>query len=411
MTNRAALSLPTTLPNLRLLEIASLIPGPYCGKLLASLGAEVIKAEHPGVGDPSRRRGPFPDDVPHPERSGLYLYLNTGKRGITLDLHNPAGQDLLRQLVSRVDMVVHDCTPARAADVGLDSDSLLAANADVIVTAVTPFGSSGPYADYHAGHLAVFHAGGEGWLLPNGVALDTFPDRPPIVAGANMGDYQAGLTAAVGALAAVYNRVGTAGNARGQVVDTSAQEAQLSVGYMPIQRHESEGITETRFSRYFRVGGVLPASDGYVELLTLEPRQFEGLLSFMGNPDWASPEMFSDPATHGPDLNRHMRGWFAQHTREWLYAEGQAHGVPIAPYYTPSEVFQSPQQRERAFYSQVDHPATGPLEYTGAPFQLSETPTTLTRAPLLGEHNADVYCGLLGYEARELAALGRARAI
>ena len=129
---------------------------------------------------------------------------------------------------------------------------------------------------------------------------------------------------------------------------------------MPIQRHESEGITETRFSRYFRVGGVLPASDGYVELLTLESRQFEGLLAFMGNPEWASPEMFSDPATHGPELNRHMREWFAQHTREWLYAEGQAHGVPIAPYYTPAEVFQSPQQRERGFYSEVDHPATGP---------------------------------------------------
>ncbi len=402
---------PVALPNLRVLEVASLIPGPYCGKLLASLGAEVIKAEPPGVGDLSRRRGPFPGDEPHPERSGLFLYLNTGKKSITLGLENPAGRDLLRQLVARVDMVVHDYTPANAAAVGLDSDSLLAANPDVIVTAVTPFGSTGPYADYHAGHLAVFHAGGEGWLMPNGVALDTFPDRPPIVAGANMGDYQAGLTAAVGALAAVYNRLGETDDARGQVVDASAQEAQLSVGYMPIQRHESEGITETRFSRYFRVGGVLPASDGYVELLTLEPRQFEGLLAFMGNPDWASPEMFSDPATHGPELNRHMREWFSQHTREWLYAEGQSHGVPIAPYYTPSEVFQSPQQRERAFYSEVDHPATGPLEYTGAPFQLSETPTTLTRAPLLGEHNAEVYCGLLGYAARELAALARAGAI
>ena len=187
---------------------------------------------------------------------------------------------------------------------------------DVIVTAVTPFGSSGPYANYHAGHLAVFHAGGEGWLLPNGVALDTFPDRPPIVAGANMGDYQAGLTAAVGALAAVYNRLGDPNGARGQVVDASAQEAQLSVGYMPIQRHESEGITETRFSRYFRVGGVLPASDGYVELLTLEPRQFEGLLAFMGNPDWkiardvqrpGHPRPRAEPAHAGMVLPAHPR--------------------------------------------------------------------------------------------------------
>ena len=401
---------PVALPNLRVLEIASLIPGPYCGKLLASLGAEVIKAEPPGSGDSSRRRGPFPDDVPHPERSGLFLYLNTGKQSITLDLHNPAGRDLLRQLASRVDLVVHDYTPANAAAVGLDGESLLAANPDVIVTAVTPFGSSGPYADYRAGHLAAFHAGGEGWLLPNGLALDTFPDRPPVVAGGNMGDYQAGLTAAVGAVAAVYHRLSNP-SVSGQTVDASAQEAQLSVGYMPIQRHESEGITETRFSRYFRVGGALPASDGYVELLTLEPRQFEGLLNFMGNPDWATAEMFRDPATHGPELNRHLRDWFSQHTRAWLYAEGQAHGVPIAPYYTPAEVFQSPQQRERGFYTEVNHPAAGPLEYAGAPFQLSATPTTLTPAPLLGEHNAEVYGGLLGYPARELAALARAGAI
>ena len=401
---------PVALPNLRVLELASLIPGPYCGKLLASLGAEVIKAEPP-AGDPSRRRGPFPGDIPHPERSGRYLYLNTGKQSVTLNSENPAGRDLLRRLVAGVDVVIHDYTPAAASAVGLDSASLLAANPDVIITAVTHFGSSGPYADYRAGHLAAFHAGGEGWLLPNGLALDTFPDRPPIVAGGNMGDYQAGLTAAVGAVAAVYHRLGNSGVARGQTVDASAQEAQLSVGYMPIQRHESEGITETRFSRYFRVGGVLPASDGYVELLTLEPRQFEGLLNFMDNPDWASPEMFRDPATHGPELNRHLREWFAQHTREWLYAEGQAHGVPIAPYYTPAEVFRSPQQRQRGFYAAVNHPATGPLEYAGAPFQLEETPTVLTRAPLLGEHNAEVYGGLLGYPARELAALARAHAI
>ena len=399
------------LSGLRILELASLIPGPYCGKLLASLGAAVIKAEPSPAGDPARRRGPFPNDIPHPERSGLYLYLNTGKQSVTLNLTDAAGQDLLRRLAGRVDVVIHDYAPAAAVAAGLDADALLAANPDVIIVAATPFGSSGPYADYRAGHLAVFHAGGEGWLLPNGLALDAFPDRAPIAAGGNMGDYQAGLTAAVGALAAVYRRMGATGAARGQLVDASAQEAQLSVGYMPIQRHEAEGVTETRFTRYFRVGGVMPASDGYVELLTLEPRQFEGLLAFMGHPDWASPEMFRDPATHGPELNRRLREWFAGHTRAWLYAEGQAHGVPIAPYYTPSEVFHSPQQRERDFYTTVDHPETGPLEYAGAPFRLDGAPPALARAPLLGEHNATVYGELLGLPPPELAALARAGVI
>ena len=427
------------LSGLRILELASLIPGPYCGKLLASLGAAVIKAEPPRAGDPARRRGPFPNDLPHPERSGLYLYLNTGKQSVTLNPADAAGRDLLRRLAGRVDVVIHDYAPAAASAAGLDADALLAANPDVIIVAATPFGSSGPYADYRAGHLAVFHAGGEGWLLPNGLALDAFPDRAPIVAGGNMGDYQAGLTAAVGALAAVYRRMGAdhsggidgtdggdSGDGsdsidrietdggwprRGQLMDASAQEAQLSVGYMPIQRHEAEGVTETRFTRYFRVGGVMPASDGYVELLTLEPRQFEGLLAFMGHPGWASPEMFRDPATHGPELNQRMREWFAGHTRAWLYAEGQAHGVPIAPYYTPSEVFHSPQQRERGFYAELDHPAAGPLEYAGAPFTLDATPTVLSRAPLLGEHNAAVYGELLGLPPAELAALARAGVI
>ena len=423
------------LSGLRILELASLIPGPYCGKLLASLGAAVIKAEPPPAGDPARRRGPFPNDIPHPERSGLYLYLNTGKQSVTLNLADAAGRDLLRRLVSNADVVIHDYAPAAAVAAGLDADALLAANPDVIIVAATPFGSSGPYADYRAGHLAVFHAGGEGWLLPNGLALDAFPDRAPIAAGGNMGDYQAGLTAAVGALAAVYHRMDADNSGstdsidgidsdsidrietdggrpqRGQLVDASAQEAQLSVGYMPIQRHEAEGVTETRFTRYFRVGGVMPASDGYVELLTLEPRQFEGLLAFMGHPDWASPEMFRDPATHGPELNRRLREWFAGHTRQWLYAEGQAHGVPIAPYYGPSEVFHSPQQRERGFYAELDHPAAGPLEYAGAPFTLDATPTVLARAPLLGEHNAAVYGELLGLPPAELAALARAGVI
>ena len=401
------------LPNLTVLELASLIPGPYCGKLLASLGAAVIKAEPPSRGDPARRRGPFPDDIPHPERSGLYLYLNTGKQSVTLNLADAAGTDLLRRLVSKADAVIHDYAPAAAAAVGLDNASLRAANPDAVIAAVTPFGSSGPYANYRAGHLATFHAGGEGWLLPNGLALDTFPHRPPLAAGGNMGDYQAGLAAAVGALAAIRRQLDAADNPdpRGQTVDASAQEAQLSLGYMPIQRRESEGITETRFSRYFRVGGVMPAADGYVELLTLEPRQFEGLLAFMGHPDWASPDLFRDPARYGPELNRRMREWFARHTREWLYAAGQAHGVPIAPYYTPAEVFHSPQQRARGFYAEIDHPAAGPLEYAGAPFTLDATPTTLSRAPLLGEHNAAVYGGLLGLPAPELAALARAGVI
>ena len=141
-----------------------------------------------------------------------------------------------------------------------------------------------------------------------------------------MASYQGGLTAAVGVLAAV---VAQWESGAGQSVDSSMQEAQMAIGYLPVQRLESEGFTETRFSRFFRMGGVMPAADGFVELLTLEARQWDNLVRFLGEPEWATPEKFRDPATHGPEVNEKLREWMAQHTREWLYREGQAHGVPF----------------------------------------------------------------------------------
>ena len=395
------------LAGLRVLEIADMVAVPYCGKLLAALGAQVIKIETPPQGDPSRRSGPFPGDVPHPERSGAFLYLNTGKRGLTLNLSDTQGRTMLAELVQRADVVIHDKPPSLAESLGLNAETLLAANPDLIAAALTPYGSTGPYAAYRAYDINVFHAGGEGYLLPNGLALDTFPDRAPIVAGSQMGSYQGGLTAAVGVIAAVYARMN---GAPGQEIDCSSQQAQLAVGYVPIQRLEAEGVVEDRFARFFRVGGVLPAQDGYVELLTLESRQWESLAAFLGNPDWATPEKFQEPAKYGPEINQHLREWFSQHPKEWLYHQGQAQGVPISPYYTPAEVFHSPQQRERGFYIPIDHPATGTLDYAGLPFHLTETPERVTRAPMLGEHNQEIY-GQLGYSPEDIVDLARAGVI
>ena len=393
------------LNGLRVLEAASMIAGPFCGKLLAALGAEVVKMEPPLLGDPSRRRGPFPGDIPHPERSGTFLYLNTSKKSITLNLEDTKGSLLLRQLAGQSDVLIHDFQPNRASNLGLSPVELGQANPNLVNAAMTPFGNFGPYADYAARHVNVFHAGGEGWLLPNGLALDTLPDRPPLMAGGDMGDYQAGLTAALGVLAAVFAQ---RSGAPGQTVDASMQEAQLSVGYMPMQRLEAEGLVEDRFSRFFRVGGVMPAQDGFVELLTLESRQWESLANMLGNPDWAAPEKFREPAKYGPEINAGIRNWSSQHTKAWLYQEGQRHGVPIAPYYTPGEVFNNPQQRERGFFTTVDHPEAGSLEYAGLPFRIGKSPAPLGRAPLLGEHNREVYrsLGYTGLDLTELAWAG-----
>ena len=299
----------------------------------------------------------------------MFLYLNTGKRGVTLDVDDPQGREMLRQLAADADVIIHDSPPVLAEARGLEQKSLSEINPRLIVAVITPFGSSGPNAGYAAHDVNVFHAGGEGNLLPNGLALDTFPDRAPIAAGGMMASYQGGLTAAVGVLGAV---IAQWNGEPGQAVDCSMQEAQLAIGYLPIQRLEAEDFVETRFSRFFRMGGVLPAADGYVELLTLEPRQWEGLARLLGEPEWASADKFRDPATHGPAINENLRQWTAEHTREWLYREGQAQGVPIAPYLlSPGEVFDSPQQRERDFFVQVAHPESGSYDYAGLPFRMS----------------------------------------
>ena len=395
------------LAGLQVLELGEMVAAPYCGKLLASLGADVVKIEPPKHGDASRRRGPFPGDSPHPECSGTFLYLNTGKRGITLDIDDQQGGWILKNLAAGADVVIHDSPAALTRSRGLLQESLAEVNASVIVAAITPFGSAGPDAEFKAHDVNVFHAGGEGNLLPNGLALDTFPGRAPITAGGMMASYQGGLTAAVGILGAV---VAQWNGSPGQDVDCSMQEAQLAIGYLPIQRLEAEGFVETRFSRFFRMGGVLPAADGYIELLTLEPRQWDGLAHLLGNPEWASADKFRDPATHGPAINENLRQWSATHTREWLYKEGQAHGVPIAPYLTPREVFESPQQRQRGFYAEIGHPLAGTYDYAGLPLRMSSTPPETRRAPLLGEHNAEVY-EALGYTPQDLTALARAEVI
>ena len=395
------------LAGVRVLEVAGMVAAPYCCKLLASLGAQVIKAEPPATGDPSRRIGPFPGDIPHPERSGLFLYLNTGKKSITLNLDDPEGRVLLGMLAATVDVVVHDGQPAEGRARGLDPDSLSVANPRLAVAALTPFGSTGPYADYPAYHINVFHAGGEGYLLPNGLALDELPERAPITAGSSMGLYQGGVTAALGIVAALVAR--QAGSA-GQAVDCALREAQLAIGYLPIQRLEAEGTVEDRFSRYFRVGGTLPARDGYVELLTMEPRQWDNLVRFLGSPAWARPEVYQQPEEHGAEFNGHLKRWTGEHTREWLYREGQAQGVPIGPYYTPAEVFHDSHQRERGSFTPIEHPLAGRYDYFVSPFRFSETPEQVLGSPALGEHNKEVD-GALGYSPQEIVALARAGAI
>lgn len=396
------------LDGIRVLEVAACPGGAFAGRLLAICGAEVVKIEPPGVGDAARRRGPFVHDRPGIERSILFLYLNTGKLGLTLDLLQPRGRALFGRLAEMADVVIADAPPAVLREMGLAYELLAAGNPRLVLVCLTPFGLTGPYRDFRAYDLNVFHAGGEGYLLPNGLAWEQFPERPPLKPGGSVAEHLAGISAAIGALAALEAREGLG---QGQLVDCSKQETQLVLNHVAVQRYV-DGVLETRANRSFAYGGVIPCRDGYAELLTIEPRQWDALVRFLGGPAWAAEERFRDPVSrgkHGVEINCYLRAWAADRPREWLFRDGQAAGVPVVPYLTPEEILKSPQEAERGFFVEVDHPETGPVAHPSWPFRLSATPPAFERpAPRLGEHNELVYGEWLDLDRQALARLAEA---
>ncbi len=397
------------LTGVKVVEYAHLVAGPYCAKLLADLGSEVIKIEPPGVGDEARRRGPFLNDIPHPERSGLFLWLNTNKLGITLNLKTLTGKKILKELIKRADIFIEDNPPQMMKDLGLSYESLKEINPRLIMTSITPFGQTGPYRDYKAYHLNVYHAGGEGYLLP---ANSPNLDREPVKGGGFVADYDSGLCGALVTLGVLYG-CGTTG--LGRHVDISKQDALIALTKMELERYVSEGTSPTRLPRTGTLGGLVPCKDGYVVLSFGRDYQWRAFVELMGNPEWALDEKYREESSrmeHGAELRPHILEWAKEHTREDIFHGGQAKGCPFAPLYSSEELVDSPQIKARDFFVEVDHPETGKIKYPSAAYQFSETPWAVeSPAPLLGQHNEEVYCKRLGYSKEHLTRLREAGVI
>jgi len=391
----------TALDGLKVLEYCQMISGPYCGKLLADLGAEVIKIEEPSAGDVARTRGPFPTDAPHPEKSGLFLYLNTNKLGVTLNLGTASGRELFRRLAEQADVLLEDRPPGEMAKLGLDYASLSAINPRLIVTSITPFGQTGPYRDYKSYHLNLYHASGHSSFFY--VAPRERRKESLVVAGGGVGDYDGGLSAAVATLAALFARLATG---QGQHIDISKFEALLALERVMVALFAN---TPEPPPLPGMVGGQMPCQDGYVVVTPVQSHQWQALMEMMGNPAWAQDEKCRDETTraqHRDEIQPLLEEWMAQHSKEELYHEGQALGVPIGPVRTLAEIADWPQARQRGFFAELDHPQAGRLEYPTAAYKMSETPWRGERAaPSLGEHNEQIYCGRLGYSKEQLARM------
>jgi crotonobetainyl-CoA:carnitine CoA-transferase CaiB-like acyl-CoA transferase len=399
----------TALGGIKVLELCQLVAGPYCTKLLADLGAEVIKIEPPGCGDRARHLPPFLHDSPDPESSGLFLYLNTNKLGITLNVETATGRDIFHKLVEEADILVEDRAPGAMKQLELDYENLKEINPRLIMASITLFGQTGPYRDYKSYPLNVFNAGGEGYLTPGGIEN---LERPPLKVGNLAGEYDSGLNAAIAILGVLYRRKKSG---CGQYIDVSKQEAIMALNRLDMPRWANEGDIITRARLGVPYGGALPCEDGYTVFITWEADQWDKLVKFMGNPEWASDDQFKDYESrykNGELINALLTEWMTDHTKEELYHRGQAAGVPFAMVYDSKDLVESEQLEARGFFIDVDHPKTGKLKYPTAPYKFSETPWGVERpAPLLGEHNEEVVVDRLGFSKQALVKLGEAGVI
>ncbi|MSQ07213.1 MAG: CoA transferase [Dehalococcoidia bacterium] len=376
---------------LKVLDLGQGISGPFCAKLFADLGAQVVKVEPP-AGDSSRQDGPFPGDAPDPERSGLFLALNTNKLGVTLNLESASGRGLLVQLAQGADMLIESFPPAYLPSLGLDYAAFRAANSRLVVTSITPFGQTGPWANWQASNLILSNLAGHSREHPGPV--DDLAKQPPLQLAARQAEFVAGLAGATASVLALNRRRLTG---LGSHVDVSGMEAlallpqttlaEFSLGKPPKGRHKDVAGRQSLLA-------LLPCRDGFVGLSPRQQDQWERCVEMMGSPEWASDPKFATRESrlaHWDELEPRLAAWTGGQNKEDVYRLAQGHRIPSFPLNTAADLFESAQFRAREFFVEVGHPAAGPLRYPGWPIQLgSGQKLELTPAPLLGQDNAAV---------------------
>ena len=406
------------LSDLKVIEYAESVSGPFCAKLMADIGADVVKVEESPLGDPARQVGPFPGDEPHPERSGLFLYLNTNKYSITLNPRTETGVKILKELIQTADILIENMPPATMKKLGLDYDSLNHLNPGLIVTSVTPFGQSGPYSDYKGNDLVCSHMSGLAYHTPAG-GVDNPDEEPPLKPGGRQSDYIAGSTAAAATMFAVIHRRVTG---LGQHIDVSQQESiacflRHQVPYYTYDPEQYAARYGDRTKSQLRgLFGYLPCLDGYVVNGSREEYQWKDLLEMVTGEDWEKNETVKEVL--GGEFNLYtfleksdsirpiILEWMMGHTKEEITAMAQERRIPIVSCNSAKDLFQSPHLAERKSFIEVEHSQAGRLTYPGAPYRFSETPWRVNSpAPLLGEHNEKILCGRLGYSWQNLAQM------
>jgi crotonobetainyl-CoA:carnitine CoA-transferase CaiB-like acyl-CoA transferase len=389
--------------------------GALCGKVLAELGADVVKVEPPG-GDSSRNVGPYYHDTPDPEKSLNWFAFNMNKRGITLNIETKAGQEIFKKLVVNADFVIESFTPGYLNKLGLGYKELIEVNPRMVMTSITPYGQTGPHSKFNSPDLVTMSMAGYTYICGD-------PDRPPVRFSSDQSYYQSSIQAAVGTLIAHYHRELTD---EGQHVDVSAQESMIwTLCYAPHDWYLLKSLEHVRAGPLWKRLGVTyrliwPCKDGYVcyRLLMAQPgaevmndlvasMNAEGFGLDMKDINWTTLsfiEVSQDDINHWEE---EVGKYFMNHTKSELHEEAVRQRNVIQPVNTGKDLLESPQLSSRDFWVQVEHPELGDtITYPGPYFKSTETSWKKGfRAPFIGEHNESIYIDELGFTRDELITL------
>jgi formyl-CoA transferase len=394
---------PGPLSDLRVLELGTLIAGPFCGQLLGDMGAEVIKIEAPGQGDPMRTWGPQKRGEP----SVWWPVIGRNKKAITLDLRQPEGQSLFKQLVRKADVVIENFRPGTLEKWNCDWASLSELNPRLILVRVSGYGQTGPYSQ-RAGYGGIGEAmGGLRYIVGE-------PDRPPSRVGISIGDSLAGVHACMGTLAALHHRERTG---VGQVVDAAIYESVLNMMESLVTEFDQLGHVRERSGAILpRIApsNVYPTRDGIVMIGANQDTVFTRLCAAMETPSLAEDSRYRDHearGTHQQELDALIARWTSKLGTRDLLDLLEKHGVPSGLIYRTADMLDDPHFAAREAIVTTQHPDFGNLRMQNVAPRLSASPGSIrTPAPKIGQHNAEIYSGLLGLDEPSLAAF-RSRAI
>jgi len=402
------------LSHIRVLDLSRVLAGPWAGQTLADLGANVIKVERPGAGDDTRSWGPpfLSDSEGNPTSDAAYfLSANRGKKSVAIDFSQPEGQQLVRQLAARSDIVLENYRVGGMAQYGLDYTSLKAVNAGIIYCSITGFGQTGPYRQ-RAGYDFLIQ--GMGGLMSVTGEPDAVAGGGPMKAGVAIVDIFTGLYATTAVLAALASRERTG---IGQYIDLALLDVQVATLANQATNYLISGKAPQRLGNTHP--NIVPyqafaTSDSHIILAVGNDDQFRRFCVAAGAPLLAEDERYrtnADRVGNRDTLIPLLCDMFKTRTKSWWITELEKAGVPCGPINTLDEVFNDPQIQARAMRILVEHPIAGPIPLVGTPMNFSVTPVgTLQPPPLLGEHTAEVLEQLLGMDEESIMKL-RSRGI